>query len=112
MKVAQLCPTLCDPIDYAGHGILQARILEWVASPLSGDVPNPGIEPRSPALQADSLPPEPQGNPMINKWDLFKFKSFAQQKKTPSTDQKDNLLKGRKYLQMIWPRRLIPKIYK
>ena len=30
---------------------------------LQGDLPNPGIEPRSPALQADSLPAEPQGNP-------------------------------------------------
>ena len=31
MKVAQSCPTLCDPMDYTVHGILQARILEWVA---------------------------------------------------------------------------------
>ena len=35
MKVAQSCPTLCDPSDYAVHGILQARILEWVACPFS-----------------------------------------------------------------------------
>ena len=33
MKVAQSCPTLCDPMDYTVHGILQARILEWVAFP-------------------------------------------------------------------------------
>ena len=38
--VAQLCPTLCDPMDYSAlgfsvHGILQARILEWVAMPFS-----------------------------------------------------------------------------
>ena len=39
------------------HGTLQARILECVA------FPKPGIEPRSPALQADSLPAEPQGKP-------------------------------------------------
>ena len=31
MKVAQSCPTLCDPMDYIVHVILQARILEWVA---------------------------------------------------------------------------------
>ena len=31
MKVAQSCPTLYDPIDYAVHGILQAGILEWVS---------------------------------------------------------------------------------
>ena len=35
VKVAQLCPTLCDPMDYTVHGILQARILEWVAVPFS-----------------------------------------------------------------------------
>ena len=33
--VAQSCPTLCDLVDYAVHGILQARILEWVAFPIS-----------------------------------------------------------------------------
>ena len=31
VKVTQLCPTLCDPVDYRVRGILQARILEWVA---------------------------------------------------------------------------------
>ena len=35
MKFTQLCPTLCDPTDYPVHGILQARILEWVAFPFS-----------------------------------------------------------------------------
>ena len=35
MKVAQSCPTLCDPMDYTFHGILQDRILEWVAVPFS-----------------------------------------------------------------------------
>ena len=35
VKFAQLRPTLCDPMDYTVHGILQARILEWVAFPFS-----------------------------------------------------------------------------
>jgi len=35
VKVAQLCLTLCYPMDYTVHGILQARILEWVAFPFS-----------------------------------------------------------------------------
>ena len=35
VKVAQSCPTLCDPMKYTVHGILQARILEWVALPFS-----------------------------------------------------------------------------
>ena len=39
--------------------ILQARILEWVAMPSPGDLPDPGIEPGCPVLQADSLPSEP-----------------------------------------------------
>ena len=53
--------TLSDPMDLSPlgssvHGILQARIQEWVAIPFSGDLPDLEIEPRSPALQADSLP--------------------------------------------------------
>ena len=43
------------------HGILQARTLEWVARPSSRDLADPGIEPGSLALQADSLPSEPLG---------------------------------------------------
>ena len=35
VKVAQSCQTLCDPLDYTVHGILQARIMEWVAFPFS-----------------------------------------------------------------------------
>ena len=35
VKVAQSCLTLCDPMDYTVHGILQARILEWVTFPFS-----------------------------------------------------------------------------
>ena len=63
MKVAQSCLTLCDPMYFTVHGILQARILVWVDFPFSRDLPNPGIEPRSPALQADSLPAEPPEKP-------------------------------------------------
>ena len=64
MKVTQSCLTLCDPMEYnTVHGILQARILEWVAFPFPGDLPNPGNEPRSPTLQADSLTAEPPGEP-------------------------------------------------
>ena len=36
VKVTQSCPTLCNPMDYTVHGILQTRILEWVAVPFSG----------------------------------------------------------------------------
>ena len=63
VKVAQSCLTLCHPMDLV-HGILQARIWEWVAFPFSRGSFNPGIEPSSPTLQADSLPAEPQGKPI------------------------------------------------
>ena len=61
VKVTQSCPTLCDPVDYTVHGILQAIILEPFPSP--GDLPNTGMEPRSPTLQVGSLPAEPHGKP-------------------------------------------------
>ena len=50
--LAQSYPTLCHPMDYTVHGILQERILEWVASPFSRG-----------SSQADSLPTEPPGKP-------------------------------------------------
>ena len=69
MKVTKLWLTPRDPMDYTVHGILQARILEnsleWVAIPSPGHLPNPGIEPRSPTSQADSLPAEPPGKPIL-----------------------------------------------
>ena len=64
VTVTQTCLTLCNPMGYTVHGILQARVLEWVALPFSRDLPNPGIEPKSPTLQADSLPSEPPGKPL------------------------------------------------
>ena len=51
------------PWTHTVHGILQARILDWVAYSFSSDLPNPGIKPSSPSLQVDSLPAEPQGKP-------------------------------------------------
>ena len=57
MKVAQSCPTVCDPMDYIVHGILQARILEWVAFLFSREG-DPGIKLVFPAFQVDSLPTE------------------------------------------------------
>ena len=60
-------------------GILQARILEWVAFPSPGDLPNLGIKPRYLALQEDSLPAEPQGRliylafVIASKWVILKI---------------------------------------
>ena len=66
MLVAQSWPTLCNPTDCSpsdssAHGIFQAEYWSGLPFPSPGDLPDPGIEPRSPALQADSLPYELQG---------------------------------------------------
>ena len=49
VKCTQLCVTLCDPMDYTVHGILQARILEWVAFPFS----RRSSKPKDRTLQAE-----------------------------------------------------------
>ena len=53
------CRRILDQLSQQGS----PRILEWVAYPFSRDLPDPGIELGSPALQADSLPTEPSGKP-------------------------------------------------
>ena len=73
MLIAQSCLTLCDPMDYnlpgsSVHGILQARILEWVATPSPRDLSDPGIKPvslMSPALQVGSSALSHQGSPKV-----------------------------------------------
>jgi len=63
VKVAQSCSMVGYPMDYTVHGILQARILEWVAFPYNRGSPKPGNEPRYPTLKADSVTAEPPGKP-------------------------------------------------
>ena len=66
--VAQSSLTLCNPLDgsppgSSAHGISQARTLECAAISSPGDLPDPGIEPRSAVLQADSFCLSHQGSP-------------------------------------------------
>ena len=66
--VAQLCLALCDPMDCSPpgssvHGLLQARVPEWIAMPSSGGLLDPGTESASPVLQANLSPSESQGKP-------------------------------------------------
>ena len=68
VSVTQSCLTLCDPTDCSSpgssvQGILQARMLTWVAFPSPRNLPDPEIKPESPTLQAESLPSEPPGKP-------------------------------------------------
>ena len=56
-KLLQSCPTLHNPIGYSlpgssVHGILEVRILQWVAKPSSRDLPDPEIKPAAPAAPA------------------------------------------------------------
>ena len=66
IEVAQLCPTLCDPMDcsLSGssiHGIFQARVLEWVAISFPRRSSQPRDQIQSPSLLADTLPSESPG---------------------------------------------------
>ena len=65
VKVAQWCQILCDSMNYRVHGILQARILEWVAVPFSRRSSQPkGSNPSLPhCTHPNSLPPEPPEHP-------------------------------------------------
>ena len=63
VKVTQSCLTLCDPMNYTVHGILQPEYWSGLPFPSPRDLPNPEIEPRSPALWVNSLPTKPQGKP-------------------------------------------------
>ena len=68
-KINQLPPTLCDPCSVAHQAPLSmefSRQKYWSGLPIPPprDLPNPGGEPRSPALQADSLPAESPGSPL------------------------------------------------
>ena len=66
--VAQLCLTLCDPMAYEGPpsmGFSRQEYWSGLPFPSPGDLPDSGIEPWSPALQADALPSKPPGKALI-----------------------------------------------
>ena len=78
--VTQSCPALYDPMDYSPpgssvHGDSPIKKEYWseLPCPPPGDLPNPGTEPRSSTMQADSLPAEPPAKPMnlINRRELW-----------------------------------------
>ena len=69
VKVAQLCLTLCNPMDYTVYGILQARILSWVAFPFPTQVSNPGLPHGRQILYQLSH----KGSPRILAWVAYPF---------------------------------------
>ena len=54
----------CSPLGFSVHGILQTRLLKWVEFPLPGDLPDPEIEPGSPALAGGFFTTAPPGKPL------------------------------------------------
>ena len=64
-EVAQSCLTLCDPMGCSPPGSSRQEYWSGLPFPSPGDLPNPGIEPRSPSLQADALTSEPPGKPIM-----------------------------------------------
>ena len=76
---AQSRQTLCDPMDCSlpvssVHGVFQARILEWVAIPTPGVLPDAGIEPKSPALADVFFSNEPPGKAKnMPQWHIDQF---------------------------------------
>ena len=76
--VAKSCPTIVTPRTIACQALLSlgfSRQESWTGLPFPspGDLPNPRIEPRCPALQADSLPTELQGKPLVGYYQLKNF---------------------------------------
>ena len=68
VKVTQSCLILCNPIDYIVHGILQARILEWVAFPFSRGSSQPRDQTGLPHCRRILYQLSHQGSPEINGW--------------------------------------------
>ena len=79
VKVAQLCLTVCDPIDYAVHGILQARILEWVALSFSRGSSQRTDRTQVSRIAGRFLSAEPQGKPKNTGEDSQPFSSGSSQ---------------------------------
>ena len=112
LRVIQSSPTPCNPMDYSppgssAHGILQARILEWIAIPFSRGSSQP--RDRTQISQADSLPPEPPGKPRILEWAAYPppiFLVFYMGRKREATWQELPHFNLPKYL--IWGLFLLP----
>ena len=64
----------CSPPGCSVHGILQAAVLEWEAIPFSGDLADPGAEPRSPAFRQILDRLSRQGSPQVLVSQLLAFK--------------------------------------
>ena len=78
-----LDPMSCSLPGSSVHGILQTRILEWAAIPFSRGSSQSRMEPRSPTLQAESLPSDPPGKPMTPLRPVFNIESSSNAIRAP-----------------------------
>ena len=100
VKVAQLYLTLCDPIDYTVHGILQARILEWVAFPFSRGSSQPRDQTQVSRIAGGFFTRlSHKGSPRILEWVACPFSSGSSQ------------LRNQTRVSCIAMRKAPPKIY-
>ena len=109
----QSCPTLCDPIDCSlpgssVHVILWASVLDWVAMPSSSRESSQGIEPGSPALQADSLPLSHQRSPDLTLY-IHILEKWAQRREVNSLKGKCKQLPVSEEIIKVTSSQRIPK---
>ena len=105
VKVAQSCPTLCNPMDSSltgssVHGILQPRILEWVVIPFSRDHPNPGLNLGLPHHRCIILYRlSHQGSPYMQ--NLMLINLFTHQKQIPEVENEFTVTRVGKVKEVI-----------
>ena len=95
VKVAQSCLTVCDPMDYTVHRILQARILEWVAFPFSWGSSQSRdwtqVSRIAGGFFTNWATREAQGHCQIDNWTSLKIKNFCSAIKTLLIEWKDKI---------------------
>ena len=105
-EVTQSCLTLCDPMDCSLPGLGFSRQEYWSGLPFPspGDLPDPGIEPGSPALGADALTSEPPGKPMSNLFSKYLYGAYLYWKKNSLLCIWNPNVTGHPiFLNKIWP---------
>ena len=110
-EVTQSCPTLCNPWTVAHQappsmGFSRQEYWRGLPFPSLGDLPDPGIEPRSPTLQADALTSAPPGKPLNTRIQVLTSKISREERKPGWKKKREEAGEGE---QKGWPyKRLLP----
>ena len=108
--LAQSCPALCDPMDCRvplsmvplSMGFSRQEYWSGLPFPSPGDLPDPGMEPGSPALQADSLPSELPGKPTIILRQDVNNRRYSRKARRTNRNSLHNLFRRRGWQRMRW----------